>query len=76
MKDKEFCSNHDCVINEIKHLDEGHKEMKKTIEQIRDDIRNLSTHEKVYIAFIGFCGVALSAGGSVLGTLLAQGWFK
>lgn len=47
MKDKEYCSNHDCVINEIKHLDEGHKELKKTVEQIRDEIRNLSTHEKV-----------------------------
>lgn len=76
MKDKEFCSNHDCIVNELDHLKEGQKELKVTVGQIREEIRNLSTHEKVYIAFIGFCGVAISAGGSVLGTLLANGWFK
>lgn len=76
MKDKEFCSNHDCVVNELKHLDEGLKDCKKTIEMAREEIRNLSTHEKVYIAFIGFVGVAISAGGSVVGTMLANGWFK
>lgn len=71
---KEFCNNHDCIVNEIEHLKEDNKEMKKAVEQVRDEIRALSTHEKIFVAFIGFMGVCLSAGGSMLGIFISQAW--
>ena len=71
-KDKEFCSNHDCVINEIDHLKEDNRELKSMLKQVSDEIKSLSTHEKIFVAFIGFAGVAISAGGSILGTILVN----
>ena len=73
--DKEYCDNHSCLVTEINYLKEDTKDIKTEISKMREEVRNLSTHEKVYIAFIGFAGIALSAGGSVLGTLIV-GFFK
>lgn len=74
MSEQKYCDEHSCIKNEIDHLKEDNREIKQSLSKIKDEIKALSTHEKIYIAFIGFAGVALSAGGSVLGTLIVKAW--
>ena len=78
-KDKDYCSNHECLVNEINHLKDDHKELREEykelsnkIEMVREDIQKLSSHEKIYIAIIGFIGIVVSTGGSAVGVLITK----